>query len=158
MSVRDKIAKSATPTFLPVYHPDFGHACIRSLSEYEKSCYENTLAASQDKKAKDKNTWYLSARAKLLMYTLCEPEFLYDTDSNQKKPNPDAFKSCYTTVINRETGMVNFDRDQLKELLAANGSGTGSFAEHAMKHVGLTSQDFEELLKNSEATETNDSQ
>lgn len=156
MSVREKMAAQQTVQYLDVFHPAVGHVAIRSLSEYQRSCLENSLSSdSRNKKAGvTKDKWLLSARAKMLMFVMCEPEFLYAEDGSTS-PNPDAFKPVYTTVHNIQDGTVIFDKDQLKEILNTNGAITGAFSEPAMKHVGMTPQDFEELLGNSEATSAN---
>ncbi len=154
MSLREKMFSNTAPVYLPVFHPSVGHGCIRSLSEYERSCLENSIASVGPKKSKvNKDIWLLSARAKLLMFCLCEPEFLFDKDNSKTGPNPDAFQTVFTTVLNPETGKISFDSTQLKTLLTVNGAITGCFSEPAMKHVGMSNQDFEELLGNSEKTE-----
>lgn len=163
MSLRQKMktAKEQGRVYEKAHHPTVGHAAIRSLTEYERSCFENSAvkagpAKKGDKAARDQ--WMITLRAKLVMMTLCEPEMLYDEEGKETGPNPDYGKLVYNVKLEKGTNQVSFDNGDLNEILNTNGAIIAAFADPAMKHVGMSSQDMEELLGNSERIDTDVSQ
>ncbi len=140
MGLKDKLLAQRERTYRTVTHPLLGDVLLRSLTEWERSCFESSCIGGDRGRKKDRDAWMLTTRAKLLMFTACELN-----GDGQPKP-------VFTYVLDKTSGKLSFDSEELKQMLDVNAAVLAPLGSAAMEHVGFTESDLADLLKNSEAT------